>query len=139
MFKNYEMQSFWIWVVSSLSQITKWINQLVQRWKQANRWFKAYPEKETFRFGSGNTLPSRFAVHLLATFCGKPVILSFSVVEGDCPPLLSRPACSQLGIVFDCATHTLSSRRMGVKNYGLRQTTSGHYIMGSRSLMDFQK
>ena len=57
---------------------TKWINQLLQRWKKANRWFKVYPEKETFRFGSGNTLPSRFAVHLLATFCGKPTILALS-------------------------------------------------------------
>eukprot|EP00435_Cladocopium_sp_Y103_P012273 s3261_g3.t1 len=108
---------------------TKWINQLLQRWKEANRWFKVHPEKEVFRFGSGNTLPSRFAVHLLATFCSKPVVLSFSVVEGDCPPLLSRPACSQLGVMFDCAAHTLSSRKLGMKNYGLKQTTSGHYIM----------
>eukprot|EP00435_Cladocopium_sp_Y103_P017212 s2419_g4.t1 len=108
---------------------TKWMNQLLKRWQVAGRWFKVFPEKETFRFGSGNTLPSKFAVQLLATFCGKLVVLSFSVVEGDCPPLLSRPACSQLGAIFDCAQHTLSSRKLKVKGYGLKQTTSGHYIM----------
>lgn len=108
---------------------TKWMNQVLKRWQAAGRWFRVFSEKETFRFGSGNTLPSRFAVQLLATFCRRLVILSFSVVEGNCPPLLSRPACSQLGAVFDCAQHTLSSRKLKVKGYGLKQTTSGHYIM----------
>ena len=108
---------------------TRWMNQLLERWKADNRWFKVYPEKEVFRFGSGGTLTSRFAVNLLGSFCGKPVILCFSVVEGECPPLLSRPACTQLGAVFDCGSHTIASRKLGVKNFGLKQTDSGHYIM----------
>ena len=126
-----ELQSAVILDLGCLKSVagTKWINQLLPRWSKENRWFKVFPEKETFRFGSGNTLPSRFAVQFLASFCGKPVILAFSVVEGDCPPLLSRPACSQLGVIFDCGLHTMSSRKLGVKNFGLQQTTSGHYIM----------
>ena len=116
---------------------TKWMNQLIGRWKEAKRWFKVYPEKEVFRFGSGGTLTSRFAVNLLASFCGKPVVLCFSVVEGECPPLLSRPACTQLGAIFDCGSHTLASKRLGVKNYGLKQTDSGHYIMDIEDFDNF--
>ena len=35
----------------------------------------------------------------------------------------------QLGAVFDCTSHTLSSRRLKVKAYGMRQSQGGHYIM----------
>ena len=108
---------------------TRWMNQVIQRWKKEGRWFKVCEEKETFRFGNGETLPSRYGVLLHATFAGKDVILNFSVVKGDCPPLLSRPACTQLGAIFDCSQHTLASRRLGVKQYGLTQTLSGHYTM----------
>eukprot|EP00435_Cladocopium_sp_Y103_P055539 s805_g18.t1 len=80
-----ELQSAVILDLGCLKSVagTKWMNQLLRRWKAAGRWFRVFPEKETFRFGSGNTLPSRFAMQFLATFCGKPVILAFSVVEGD--------------------------------------------------------
>ena len=73
------------------------------------------------------------------TFAGKDVILNFSVVKGDCPPLLSRPACTQLGIIFDCSIHTLSSRKLQVKQYGLTQTTSGHYIMCIEEFTDLSE
>ena len=108
---------------------TKWMNQVIKRWQENDRWFKVVRERETFRFGNGETLPSKYGVLLQATFAGHDVILNFSVVQGDCPPLLSRPACTQLGAIFDCSQHMLSSRRLGVKQYGLTQTQSGHYTM----------
>ena len=108
---------------------TTWINQLLRTWRQHNRWFKVHKEKEVFRFGSGDTLTSQYGVELEATFAGKAVILGFSVVKGECPPLLSRHACTQLGVTFDCEHHVLTSKKLGVKNYGLRQTSSGHYVM----------
>ena len=108
---------------------TQWINQVVNRWKSQGRWFKVFEEKEVFRFGNGETLTSRYGLVIHCTFAGKDVVLNFSVVKGDCPPLLSRPACTQLGIIFDCSQHTLSSRKLQVKQYGLTQTASGHYVM----------
>ena len=108
---------------------TRWANHVVQQWQQEGRWFKVNPEKEVFRFGSGHVLESKFAISIIATFAKKPVILSFSVVSGECPPLLSRPACTQLGVIFDCGLHSMSSRKLKVKNYGLRQTSGGHYAM----------
>lgn len=108
---------------------TRWANHVIQQWQQEGRWFKVNPEKEVFRFGSGHVLESKFAISIIATFAKKPVVLSFSVVSGDCPPLLSRPACTQLGVIFDCGLHSMSSRKLKVKNYGLRQTSGGHYAM----------
>lgn len=108
---------------------TKWVNNIISRWRQQGWWFRIDKANETFRFGSGSTLDSHFSIQFVATFAGKLVILSFSVVKGDCPPLFSRPACSQLGAVFDCGRHTLSSTKLGVKSYGMSQTASGHYIM----------
>ena len=72
---------------------------------------------------------SEYGIQLEATFAGRSVILGFSVVKGDCPPLLSRHALTQLGVSFDCEHHVMSSKRLDVKSYGLRQTTSGHYVM----------
>ena len=107
----------------------QWANQLIERWSQHGRWLRVLKEKETFRFGDGNTLQSRFALQFVGTFGGVPVIYAFSIVEGNCPPLLSRPACSQLGIRFDCSQHTVSSTKLGLRQHGLKQTHSGHYIM----------
>ena len=81
---------------------TVWINQIIRRWQDQHRWFRVFKEKEVFRFGSGDTLASQYGVQFEATFAGKLVVLGFSVVKGDCPPLLSRHACTQLGIQFDC-------------------------------------
>ena len=82
----------------------KWANQLIRKWKDEKRWLRVESEEETFRFGNGQTLKSRFNIQFVATFAQKPVVLMFSVVDGECPPLLSRPACTQLGAVFDCTS-----------------------------------
>ena len=108
---------------------TTWVNQLLNQWQRHDRWFVVEKEREVFRFGDGNTLTSEYGVQLEATFAGRPVILGFSIVKGDCPPLLSRHALTQLGVSFDCERHVLSSKKLEVKSYGLRQTTSGHYVM----------
>ncbi|OLQ08941.1 Transposon Ty4-H Gag-Pol polyprotein [Symbiodinium microadriaticum] len=108
---------------------TKWMNSVVRRWKHEGRWFSVVPEAEVFRFGNGTTLKSRYAVAFEATFAKKHVILRFSVVEGDCPPLLSKPACSQLDLNIDCGKHSLSSPKLKVKAYGLPHAPNGHYLM----------
>ena len=42
--------------------------------------------------------------------------------------LFSRSACTQLGIVIDCEHHALSSRRLGVKSFGMGRD-EGHYTV----------
>ena len=79
-----------------------WMNELLEEWKKQQRWFKVFPEKEQFQFGNMESLHSRFRVHFEAVVAGVHVALAMSVVPADCPPLLSRHACSQLGLNIDC-------------------------------------
>ncbi|CAE7431039.1 FV3-083R [Symbiodinium necroappetens] len=108
---------------------TRWMNSVVRRWREEGRWYKVVRESELFCFGNGTTLRSCYAVAFEATFARKHVILRFSVVAGDCPPLLSKPACSQLGLSIDCGKHCLSSSKLKVKAYGLPHAPNGHYLM----------
>ena len=108
---------------------TEWINDMLKVWKQEKRWCRVFPESEVFQFGNGQTLKSRFNVHFEVMLATCHTVLSMSVVPGNCPPLLSRHACSQLGMTIDCGTHSFGSRRMNVKNYGLSRASNGHYLL----------
>ena len=75
----------------------EWINMLLRRWKAEGRWCRVVKEHEAFKFGDGEVLYSKFRVHFLGSFAGKPVVYGFSVVPGSCPPLFSRSGCTKLG------------------------------------------
>ena len=107
----------------------QWANDVLAVWKREGRWFNVLKEGETFRFGDGSTFVSRFRMQLEATFGGKRVLLAFSVVPGPCPPLLSKPSHTKLGLLVDCERHVINSRKLGIKNYGLTTTDGGHYMM----------
>ena len=107
---------------------TQWANLLLRRWRSEGRWCKVYPETEAFKFGDGEVLYSRYRIEFAGSFAGAAVVYGFSVVEGACPPLFSRPGCTQIGAVIDCEHHKVSVRRLGVKSYGVGQE-SGHYTM----------
>ena len=57
-------------------------------------------------------------------------------MAGDCPPLLSKPVCSELGLVVDTSKHTISSTRHGVKAFGMSQSKGGHYTLKIDDLAD---
>ena len=61
---------------------TQWANQLITKWKKEKRWLKVFPEEEVFRFGSGDTLKSKYMIQFQATFAGRPVVLCFFSGEG---------------------------------------------------------
>ena len=107
----------------------QWANDVVSEWQQQQRWFRVLEEDEVFRFGDGNTLQSKYRLQLQATFGGKMGLLAFSVVPGPCPPLLSKQSHTQLGVQLDTEHHTMSSRKLHVKNYGLSETRAGHYTV----------
>eukprot|EP00435_Cladocopium_sp_Y103_P070184 s1331_g34.t1 len=106
-----------------------WMNQLIKEWKLQNRWFVVEPESERFQFGNGETLNSKFKVQFECMVGGCHLMLGMSVVQGHCPPLLSRHACSQLGLKINCGNHTFSSTRMGIKMFGMSQASNGHYLL----------
>ena len=107
----------------------KWMRALLTEWKAQQRWFRVCPEKEVFQFGNGENLTSRYAVQFEAIVAGAHVIINMSVVSGHCPPLLSRHACTQLGLSIDCGSHSCSSKKMNVKKFGLSQASNGHYLL----------
>ena len=107
----------------------QWANDIVMNWRQEGRWFRIIEENEIFKFGDGNTLESKYRLQFEATFGAKRVLLAFSVVPGSCPPLLSKKSHSLLGVVIDCVNDTLSSKKLGIKAYGLSTTEGGHYMM----------
>ena len=107
----------------------QWANDIVLTWKQEGRWFRIVEENEVFKFGDGNTLDSKYRLQLEATFGAKRVMLAFSIVPGTCPPLLSKKSHSLLGVVIDCVHDTSSSKKLGIKAYGLKTTEGGHYMM----------
>eukprot|EP00435_Cladocopium_sp_Y103_P046235 s919_g13.t1 len=108
---------------------TSWVNPIVQRWKAEGHFVKVVPESESFRFGDGHVNQSRFAIILHVSIATIPCLLRISVVAGNCPPLLSKPVCSALGLVVDTSAHTVSSRKHGVKAFGLTQSRGGHYVL----------
>ena len=108
---------------------TTWINRVVKKWRQRGHFLKVTPEEEQFRFGDGQVVTSQFSVMLEVTLAGIHGVLRVSVVQGNCPPLLSKPVCSELGLVIDTSSHTVSSRKYGVRAYGLEQSRGGHYVI----------
>ena len=107
----------------------QWANDVVEEWKRHDRWIRVLPEEELFRFGNGNTLRSKYRLQIEATFGGKRVLLAFSVVPGPCPPLLSKQSHTLLGVQIDTCQHTMSSKRLGIKQYGLSENAAGHYTV----------
>ena len=107
----------------------EWANDVVQAWRRHGRWFQVKQEDEVFRFGDGNTLRSKYRLQLEATFGGRRVLMAFSVVGGPCPPLLSKQSHTLLGVNIDTEHHTMSSKKLKVKNYGLSETKAGHYTV----------
>ena len=113
-----------------------WMNELMAYWREKGRWLRVFPEQEVFQFGNGESLKSRFQVQFEAGLAGKLVILAMSVVPGKCPPLLSRHACSQLGLSIDCSQHAVSSRKLGIKSFGMSQASNGHYLLSLDSFSE---
>ena len=105
-----------------------WATEVLNRWQAEGRWHRVEKESEAFRFGDGEVLYSRYRIEFVGAFAGQAVVFGFSVVEGVCPPLFSRTGCTQLGVVIDCEHHTISSRKLGVKSYGLGRD-EGHYTI----------
>ncbi|CAE7534115.1 unnamed protein product, partial [Symbiodinium microadriaticum] len=106
----------------------RWATEVLERWKAEGRWHRVEKENEAFRFGDGEVLHSRYRMEFIGSFAGKPVVYGFSIVEGVCPPLFSRSGCTQLGVVIDCEHHSISSRRLGIKSFGLGRA-EGHYTL----------
>ena len=83
-------------------------------------------ECEAFRFGTGKVHYSAFAVNLHFALGNSVVTLRASVINGDVPLLLSKQVLASLGMVYDVAANRASFCKIGIKDFDLRTTSSGH-------------
>ena len=117
---------------------TTWVNPLVWKWKRNGWYCKVISEKESFRFGDGHINQSKFAVIIHVNLAGIPCLLRISVVAGNCPPLLSKPVCTTLGLMVDTSAHAVTSKKYGIKRFGLGQSAGGHYVIPIDQVSDMQ-
>ena len=108
---------------------TLWATPVVKEWRRKGWYVKVIPEKESFRFGDGHICESRLALIIQVTLASIPCLLRISVVSGKCPPLLSKPVASQLGLLIDTEQHKVASRVFHVKSFGLGLAVNGHYLL----------
>ena len=47
-----------------------WINDVISEWQKHGHWFRVFPEKEIFQFGSGQSLASKYSVHFEVMIVG---------------------------------------------------------------------
>ena len=108
---------------------TLWATPVVKEWRRRGRYVKVIPEKESFRFGDGHICESKVALIIQVTLASIPCLLRVSVVSGKCPPLLSKPVATKLGLLIDTENHTVASRMYHVKAFGLGMAVNGHYLL----------
>ncbi|CAE7525074.1 RE2, partial [Symbiodinium sp. CCMP2456] len=83
-------------------------------------------ECEAFRFGTGKIHYSAFNVKIRFVLGTKLVSLKVSVINGDVPLLMSKRSLAQLGMIYDVARNVADFSVVGLKDFALLQTTSGH-------------
>eukprot|EP00439_Symbiodinium_sp_Y106_P078490 s874_g17.t1 len=82
--------------------------------------------KDAFKFGASRIFDSSYAVVISFAVGDHAVLLRVAVVNGDVPPLVSRPALGQMGMIMDVAENTACFRKLGVQNLKLLSTDTGH-------------
>ncbi|CAE7765363.1 RE2 [Symbiodinium sp. CCMP2592] len=79
----------------------QWANLLVERWQREGRWFHVEREKETFKFGGGEVLTSRFRL----SFVGKLHVKNYGVGQESGHYTLRVDDCE-----VDCASLPMDFR-----------------------------
>ncbi|CAE7268762.1 GIP, partial [Symbiodinium sp. CCMP2456] len=103
-------------------------------------WFEAYcelasehgfapeivEEVDHFKFGASRTHRSNFSVRAWFALSGRLFQTSVAVVPCKVPLLLSRPALSALGLIYDVAGQTVAFTKLFLSNLPLEYSATGH-------------
>ena len=81
---------------------------------------------KSFRFGSGNDVPSLGCVKLPATIGNKSLYINTDIVDGDLPLLLSKNAMKTAETKLDFSSDSVNMLGENVK---LKFASSGHYMI----------
>ena len=82
--------------------------------------------EEEFRFGASRVFKATYAATIHFNVLGKHFAVRASIVNGEVPLLLSRKVLASLGMIYDIAGHKASFEQLGIRDYKLRFTQTGH-------------
>ena len=85
-----------------------------------------HKENEAYRFGTGRVHVSSFYVVVCFELGDKIVKVRTSIITGDIPLLLSKGVLGKLGMVFDVENMRADFNKVGLRQYELMSTASGH-------------
>ncbi|CAE7541147.1 RE2 [Symbiodinium sp. CCMP2592] len=105
---------------------TMWLQQYSDVLKSLGGTPELVRESESFRFGTGKVHHSSFHVILRFSLGSRVVEMRTSVINGDVPLLMSKPALAQLGMIYDVAENRADFTRVGLTGVDLVTTSSGH-------------
>ena len=83
-------------------------------------------EQEHFKFRASKLFTTKQAAIFPVGLGGRVVVLRVSIVDGDVPSLLSKPALIALGMEYDLAGGRADFKKIGVKDYKLGNSEHGH-------------
>ena len=105
---------------------TQWLQRYLDIAGKDGNSPQLHRECEAFRFGTGKIYYSSFYVILTFTFGNKLVQVRTSVITGDIPLLLSKTVLGKLGMLYDVEGGKADFTKVGIQNYRLATTPSGH-------------
>ncbi|OLP82117.1 Copia protein [Symbiodinium microadriaticum] len=105
---------------------TVWLQQYTEHTEQFQGKPQLVRESEAFKFGTGRIHHSAFHVLVRFKLGDKVVEMKTSIINGDIPLLLSKSALAQLGMVYDLAQNSADFTKVGLREFPLVTTSSGH-------------
>ncbi|CAE7477908.1 unnamed protein product, partial [Symbiodinium microadriaticum] len=105
---------------------TVWLQQYSDCVEQSQGKPELIRESEAFKFGTGKVHHSAFHVLVRFKLGDKVIEMKTSIINGDIPLLLSKSALAQLGMVYDVAENRADFTKVGLNQFPLVTTSSGH-------------
>ncbi|CAE7297819.1 unnamed protein product, partial [Symbiodinium sp. CCMP2456] len=105
---------------------TQWLQSYADAIAEHGERPALHKENEAYRFGTGRVHVSSFYVIVCFELGDKIVKVRTSIITGDIPLLLSKGALGKLGMVFDVENMRADFHKVGLKQFELMSTASGH-------------
>ena len=104
----------------------KWIQEYLVRARDAGLEHQLIECSDEFRFGASKLFKAAYTITVMICLENRPFLVRAAVVTGEVPLLLSRSVLAGLGMLYDIENHRADFRKLGVKDYRLLYTSTGH-------------
>ncbi|CAE7294300.1 GIP [Symbiodinium sp. CCMP2592] len=105
---------------------TQWLQAYTDKIAELGQRPVLQREAEAYRFGTGKIHYSSFYVVVNFELGDYVLQVRTSIITGDIPLLLSRTVLGKMGMVFDVEGGSADFKKLGLYNYKLLNTPSGH-------------